>query len=102
MEGSVDDDNYNKIVEIIKKYNPKGYSIEKAHHEFEAGGRWSNFESNVYEIKCNEDVAFFELVEEVPASEVQDGMDLSYDFWEVEPKEVTTVIYVVKRSAKEV
>ncbi|MGG3987446.1 hypothetical protein [Bacillus smithii] len=85
----VEDVNYNKdyeeIENIIEAYKPEGYSIENVHNEFQDGGRWTNIESNV-------------LWREVPATELQDGMDLSWGFYEVIPKEVTVIKYVLKNN----
>ena len=42
-------------------------------------------------------MAYFELWEEVPATELQEGGDFSYGFHEVVPQEVTVTQYVVKK-----
>lgn len=95
-EGEVRDANHEAICGVIEAYRPDGYSVEKVHNEFEEGGRWSNYKINVYKIDCDGEVAYFELWEEVPASEMQEGGDFSYGFYEVVPKEVTVVQYVVR------
>jgi len=96
----VEDVNYNKdyeeIENIIEAYKPEGYTVENVHHEFQDGGRWTNIETDVYKIEQNGEVAYFELWREVPATELQDGMDLSWGFCEVVPKEVTVIKYVLK------
>ncbi|MER2007435.1 MAG: hypothetical protein ABS939_08275 [Psychrobacillus sp.] len=66
------------------------------HSEFKDYGRWSNYETKVYEITEGEEVAYFEYGEEIPATESQEGMDCSFHFREVKPKEVIKVIYVAK------
>lgn len=68
-------------------------SGKKVDSNFEEGGRWSNYERTVYEVREGDEVAYFEEVREVPGSESQDGMDLSYEFNEVFPHVVTTTIY---------
>ena len=93
-EGVNRDENREKIEEIIEAYRPKGYTVEHVHHEFEEGGRWNNIEADVYKVEQNGEVAYFELWREVPATEMQAGMDLSYGFYEVVPKEVTIIKYV--------
>lgn len=61
--------------------------------DFEEGGRWSNYETKVYRFKEGEEVAFFELMREVPATESQDGGDHTFEFYEVKPKEVKITRY---------
>lgn len=64
-------------------------SFEEVHESFENGGRWSNYVTQVYSIGDK----YFEFIREVPASETQDGMDLTFSVTEVFPKEVTTITY---------
>lgn len=60
--------------------------------EFEEGGRWYNFQTYVFNIGDR----YIEVIREVPASETQEGMDLSTSYAEVVPKEITKTIYVSK------
>jgi hypothetical protein len=95
-EGVNWDDAYEEIDSIIDAYKPKGYTVYRVYHEFEEGGRWYNIETDVYKVEQNGEVAYFELWREVPASEIQEGMDLSYGFYEVVPSEVTVIRYLRK------
>lgn len=61
--------------------------------EFEEGGRWSNFETEVYMLESEEETAYFKVVREVPATEVQEGMDLDFEVHEVYPVERTIIVY---------
>jgi hypothetical protein len=98
-EGGIWDDDYDTIDMILDTYNPKGYTVKTVYHDFEEGGRWHNIETDVYKVEQNGEVAYFELWREVPASEMQEGMDLSYGFYEVVPKEVTVIRYLRKGDA---
>jgi len=69
---------------------------EVVFEEFEEGGRWSNYLTKVYKIEEDGTVAFFMVVEEVPATESQDGMECDFQFFEVEPYEVTVTKYRTK------
>jgi hypothetical protein len=94
------DDIYHEIDDILGAYKPDGYSIEEIETGFEEGGRWSNWKTVIYKVTENGAEAYFSFGQEIPASECQDGMDLSYDFVEVIPKEVTVIQYVVKKEAE--
>ncbi|MBX6360525.1 MAG: hypothetical protein IRZ03_10660 [Acidobacterium ailaaui] len=97
-EGENYDEVRKEIESIIDVYKPEGYTVEEVHSEFEEGGRWTNVSTKVYKIEQNGEVAYFELWREVPASEIQEGMDLSWGFNEVVPKEVTVIQYVHKEA----
>jgi hypothetical protein len=100
-EGRKWDDNYEFIDSIIDPIKPEGYTVERVYHEFEKGGRWHNVVTDVYKIEQQDgQVAYFELWKEVPASELQEGMDLSYGFYEVVPKEVISIYYLRKVDTK--
>ncbi|UKL30041.1 hypothetical protein [Bacillus phage PK2] len=93
VEGSISyygDSEFRKTVEEIEYILDGGKEV---HSEFEDGGRWSNYETTVTEIREGDEVAYFRVVQERPATESQDGMDLWFSFEEVEPYEVTTVAY---------
>ena len=95
-EGYTWTDDREDIDFILDAYKPKGYSVEKVHKEFEDGGRWHNVETKIYKVEQDEEVAYFGLTHDVPASEAQEGMDLYWNFFEAEPKEVTVIQYVAK------
>ncbi|MCP6682955.1 hypothetical protein [Bacillus nakamurai] len=84
------------INELLYDYKPEGYSSQEVYNTFEECGRWSNYETSVYEVNEGGEIAYFELGVERPATECQDGMDLSYHFREVVPQEVTVIKYVAK------
>jgi hypothetical protein len=95
VEGRTWDETYEKIDDLLCPYNAE-YTSTVVHKEFEEGGRWYNIEEEVYRISENDEVAYFELWQHVPASETQEGMDLSYGFYEVVPEEVVAIKYVAK------
>jgi hypothetical protein len=99
-EGENWDEAYKQIDSIIGTYNPKGYTVDHVLSDFEEGGRWYNIKTDVYKVEQNGEVAYFELWREVPASEIQEGMDLSYGFYEVVPREVTVIRYFRKGDAQ--
>ena len=78
------------VIEQLRKYD--GYE-GIVHTEFEYGGRWSNFKTEVYEVKEDNETAYFRIVREVPATEIQEGADFYVEFSEVFPKEITTIVY---------
>lgn len=90
-EGLVRDEKAMEIDELLQPN--KDFKSEVVHKEHEEGGRWSNYETKVYAVSEGEEKAYFRVVREVPATESQDGMDLSFEFSEVHPREVTTTIY---------
>lgn len=65
------------------------YSVYK---KFEEGGRWSNYETNVYKIT---DDLYIEVYEEVPATEMQAGGYFSVSISKVKPQEKVVIEYVV-------
>lgn len=67
---------------------------KEVHEEYEDGGRWTNYKTTVHKVEENDKVAYFEICQEVPATEMQDGGEFSYSFNEVVPKEVTVIKYV--------
>jgi hypothetical protein len=77
-----------KIEELI--YDLDGESVDET---FEDGGRWSNYETEVFKVKEGEEVAYFEISREVPATECQDGGDFTMELHEVKPKEVIKTEY---------
>lgn len=66
--------------------------------KYDEGGRWSNYETNVYKIEETGEVAYFSVCREVPATESQEGGEFTIELDEVVPKEVTVIEYVAKGS----
>jgi hypothetical protein len=66
---------------------------EQVDSSFQEGGRWSNYEYTTHKVEENGETAYFEICREVPATESQEGGDHMYEFYEVEPKQVTTTKY---------
>lgn len=67
-------------------------SFKCVHEDFDEGGRWSNYQTYVFEVGDK----YIEIVREVPASESQEGMDLETNYQEVVPKEIKQIIYEAK------
>lgn len=99
-ENGDQNDIYNEVDGILDACKPTGYSVMKVKTELEEGGRWSNWKTTVYKVTENGKEAYFSFDREIPASECQEGMDLSYSFVEVIPKEVTVIQYVVKEGGQ--
>lgn len=87
--GSQEETDTPDIIESLL-YMAKATEVDSS---FEEGGRWSNYETTVNKVEEDGEVAYFEVIREVPGSESQDGMDLTYQFNEVYPHVVTTTIY---------
>lgn len=98
-EGEAWDEVHEEVDVILDAYKPKGYSVKCVDSEFEDGGRWSNYQTNVYRVEQDGQVAHFSVWREVPATESQDGMDLALEINEVVPEEVTVIKYVRGRAA---
>lgn len=79
------------------KYSKKPYTVRLVEEKFEDQSRWSNYETKVYKVEQDGEVAYFEYGCEKPATESQDGMDLSYHFLEVIPVPITIFKYVAKK-----
>jgi len=99
-ENGIQNDIYNEIDDILDAYKPAGYSVVKVKVELEEGSRWSNWKTTIYKVTENGEEAYFSFDQEVPATECQEDMDLSYSFHEVVPQEVTTIQYVVKKGTE--
>lgn len=89
-QGEVWDEAYELIGDILD-------DCEQVDDSYEDGGRWTNYSTAVYRVTESEEVAYFSLWREVPATESQDGGDFSYELSEVVPQEVTVIKYVEKR-----
>jgi hypothetical protein len=81
---------YEEIEHIFYKF---GY---KEDARFEEGGRWSNYRETIYSISAGDAKAYFRFTEEVPASEMQEDMYLSFWLNEVEPVEVKAIEWKTK------
>lgn len=99
-EGEVWDETHEDVDSLLDTPQPDGYAVENVESTFEDGGRWSNYQTDVYQVTQEDGkVAYFQIGRDVPATEMQDGMDLSTIIREVVPKEVVRTKYVYGRSA---
>lgn len=86
-------DNYDneRLWQVVNMMEDHGTVVNKS---FRQGGRWSNYETTVYAVEVpNDYTRYYELVQEVPATELQDGGDHPWDFNEVYPREKTVIVY---------
>lgn len=93
IESYFTSDNYDneRLCEVIDMMEDHGTVVDNS---FEEGGRWSNYETNVYAVEVpNDDTRYYALTQEVPATEMQDGGDHSWGFKEVHRKEKTVIVY---------
>jgi hypothetical protein len=98
-EGEAWDETHEEV-DALLDIRRKGYTSENVESTFEDGGRWTNYKTDVYRVtQDGGEVAYFQIGREVPATEMQDGMDFSVTIDEVVPKEVVRVEYVYGRSA---
>ena len=75
-------------VELIESFG------EKVHEEFEEGGRWSNYKTEVYQFWHDKKHIYVRVDSEIPATEMQDGGDFQApSMYIVERKKVETYIY---------
>ncbi|WP_338532614.1 hypothetical protein RBB83_17395 [Paenibacillus peoriae] len=99
-EGEAWDETHEEVDTILDRYKPVGYVSEKIDSSFEDGGRWTNYQTDVYRITQDDGkVAYFSVWREVPATEIQDGGDFSVSIEEVVPQEITVIQYVSGRAA---
>ncbi|MEK4360860.1 hypothetical protein NYE48_28025 [Paenibacillus sp. FSL M7-1455] len=98
-EGQAWDEVHEEVDAILDTYHPRGYSVECVDEEFEDGGRWTNYKTNVYRVEQDGQVAYFSIWREVPATECQDGGDFMVAIEEVVPEEVIVTKYVPGRAA---
>jgi len=99
-EGQAWDEVHEEVDAILDRFNPQGYSTKCVSEEFEDGGRWTNYKTNVYEVVEDDGkTACFSVWREVPATECQDGGDFMVSITEVVPQPVVTMKYVPGRSA---
>jgi hypothetical protein len=93
LDGTVDWYSNKRLPDALEDLEEEGKVIKS---EFEDYGRWSNYVTKVYKIEEDGEVAYFEFGMEKPATESQDGMELSYHFLEVKPVEKVIIEYVAK------
>ena len=92
---------YNELIqdELMDAWDTEGYTVEQVHEEFEDGGRWTNYRTRVYKVTEYDnngeidEVAYFSVWQEEPATEMQWGGDFSLTFSEVKPVEKTVIVY---------
>lgn len=66
---------------------------QQVHEEITGTSRWSYSQETVFKVEHEGEVAYFKVLEEVGATEMQDGYD-DYFMYEVEPVEVLAIKYV--------
>ncbi|WP_068616517.1 hypothetical protein [Paenibacillus tuaregi] len=99
-EGQAWDETHEAVDVILGAYKPEGYAVGCVDEEFEDGGRWTNFKTNVYRVEQPDgQVSHFRICREVPATECQEGGDFCVSIDEVVPEEVTVIKYISARAA---
>lgn len=96
-EGEAWDETHEEV-DAILTCKPEGYTSEHVSTTFEDGGRWTNWETDVYRVEQCGRVAHFSVCREVPATECQDGGDFAVNITEVVPQEVTVIQYTQGRA----
>jgi hypothetical protein len=81
----------NETFEEIMWGNHEDFEAVTDTTKIEDQSRWSVYKSRVYKQKSTG--KFFEAYWGEGATEMQDGQDEYWHFAEVEPKEVTTIVY---------
>lgn len=69
---------------------------EEIQQEFREGSRWSNYRETIHKVVADEPdgrVFFFKTVEEIPATEMQDGGEFTFEFDEVHEHTETIKVY---------
>lgn len=93
-------ENWREIDDILDAYKPEGYTVEDVHEEHDEGGRWTKTVTTVYKItQVDGKVAHFRLRRDMPATEMQEGGNFTFGFYEVVPRPVTVVQYFAGRAA---
>lgn len=82
-----------KKQEIYEDIDSILYNASVVDEEHGEGGRWHVNRKKVYKLEENGEVAYFAVDEDLPATEQQDGGDYEWSMYEVEPKEIKTIIY---------
>lgn len=99
-EGGAWDETHEEVDAILSALKPKGYTSKCVSTAFEDGGRWTNWETEIYRVEQYGRVAHFSVCREVPATECQDGGDFAVNITEVVPQEVTVIQYTQGRAAE--
>lgn len=83
-------------VELLESFG------DRVEENFEEGGRWTNYRIRVFRFWHEKEHVYVNITEEVPASESQDGTDLSEpSIDQVYPHKVETTVYkTTKQGAK--
>lgn len=69
--------------------------------KFDAGGRWTNWRTRVFRFWHGGDFVYVRVLEEVPATELQDSTDLSEpEIDQVWPHKVEKIVYTTEKSEK--
>lgn len=82
------DELWNEYDEVAELLNEAGHEEE---NRFEKRSRWSNHRVTIYSVDTGGTKTYFMFTEEMPSSEMQDEMPLSFWIEEVEPVEVKTI-----------
>lgn len=90
------DGKFNTLNDDLLNDFKKDYKVEYVEDSFEEGGRWTNYEHTVYKITDGKDEAYFQLTQEVPATEMQEGGGFFWSFYEVIPKEVVKTVFEIR------
>lgn len=91
FDGDTSDVEVEEIEELL--YEADAQEVDES---FTEGSRWSNYRTTVYRVVADEPDGrefFFAAHTEVPATEMQDGGDFSYEFNEVYKTEKTVIVY---------
>jgi hypothetical protein len=89
-------DTVEELTDYNPRYSKRPYTVKLVEDNIEDHGRWSDYRTRVFKVEEDGEVAYFEYGCERPASEMQEGMDLSYHFQEVVAVPITTFKYVAK------
>lgn len=89
FDGDTSDVEVEEIEELL--YEADAQEVDES---FTEGSRWSNYRTTVYRVVDEEGQEhFFAAYAEIPATEMQDGGDFSYEFNEVHKKTKTITVY---------
>lgn len=81
-------------IEAILEGCEDGVTSELVEEYEDNRGRWTYDQNRIYKVTEGDDVAYFKLIQERGATEMQDGGDYGFALYEVYPKTVTKTIYV--------
>lgn len=87
--GDTGTEKFNEIDDLL--YEAASVEVKR---NFSEGSRWSNYQTVIHKVTTLEEGdVFFALEQEVPATEMQDGGDFSFEFDRVFPRERTVIVY---------